>query len=122
MSSGSADSDKRKNARVSVTARVDYEIESEDTFLFEYMTNLSRGGIFLATRSPLEVGTVTKLRFTLPDDGRTIEVTGRVTWVNPYRPRGKNLNPGMGIEFMDLDEGDKDAVTKLVKKKAILPE
>lgn len=112
----------RKDVRTPLQARVDYEIESEDSFLFEYMTNLSRGGIFLSTRNPLAEGTVTKLRFSLPEESRVIEVTGKVTWINPYRPDGDNPNPGMGIEFIDLAEKDKDAITRIVRKKAILPD
>lgn len=112
--------ERRSSRRVTIRARVEYEIRSNDTFLFEYMTNLSRDGIFLATRKPLEVGTTTTLRFALPGGGRTIEVDGRVAWVNPYRKGGSNPNPGMGVEFIGLNENDKEAITRLVKRKAIL--
>jgi uncharacterized protein (TIGR02266 family) len=116
----SADEDGRRDVRVPLKARVDYELMSEDTFLFEYTSNLSRGGIFLATRNPLPVGTQLNLRFALPEEKRTIETTGQVVWVNEYRPGGENINPGMGIEFVDLVEKDRNAITRLIKRKAML--
>jgi type IV pilus assembly protein PilZ len=116
-------SDKRQHARVPLKARVDYELLSEDTFLFEYTSNLSRGGIFLATRNPLPIGTRLHLRFTLPDENnRVIKTTGKVAWVNPYHPHGPNLNPGMGVEFIDLSPEDLEAISRLVRRIALLTE
>jgi type IV pilus assembly protein PilZ len=111
--------EQRKGTRATIRARVDFEIESRDTFLFEYMTNLSHAGIFLATRNPLPVGTTTRLRFTLPGEGE-IAVNGRVAWINAYRPRGENPNPGMGIEFLDLTAANKEKIVRIVKRLAIL--
>jgi type IV pilus assembly protein PilZ len=112
-------SEQRKGTRATIRARVDYEIESEDTFLYEYMTNLSHAGIFLATHNPLPVGTVTRLRFTLPGEGE-VAVKGRVAWINAYRPGRSNPNPGMGVEFLDLSENHKDKIVRIVKRLAIL--
>ena len=122
MAQGGKRKEKRTSKRITFRARVDYELESEDTFVFEHMANLSKGGIFLATRTPLAVGTTTTLRFDIPKGGRTVEVQGRVAWINEYRPGGENPNPGMGVEFVDLDEADRDVITRLVKRKAILPD
>ncbi len=115
-------SELRKDARIPLKARVDYELLSEDTFLFEYTSNMSHGGIFLATRNPLPVGTQLSLRFTLPDSKRSIEANGLVVWVNEYKPGGDNLNPGMGIEFVDLKDKDREGIARLIKRKAMLTE
>jgi type IV pilus assembly protein PilZ len=115
--------EKRRHARAPLRARVDFELVSDETFLFEYASNLSRGGIFLATHNPLPVGTKLVLRFALPDEpSRTIRVAGRVTWVNPYVQGGKNLNPGMGIEFVDLSHEDQEAISRIVRRIAVLTE
>ena len=112
-------SEQRKGTRATIRARVDFELKSEDTFLYEYMTNLSHAGIFLATHHPLPIGTVARLRFTLPGEGE-IAVKGRVAWINAYRPGGNNPNPGMGVEFLDLTEDHKDKIVRIVKRMAIL--
>jgi hypothetical protein len=49
-----------------------------------------------------------------------VRTVGRVIWVNHYRPGGPNLNPGMGIEFIDLTEGHKTAIARFVRRKALL--
>jgi len=116
-----SEQEKRRDRRVQLKARVDYELLSEDTFLFEYTHNVSRGGIFLATRNPLPVGTRMNLRFALPGNhGRVVDVTGKVAWINEYKRGKKNLNPGMGIEFINLADEDREAITKLIKRKALL--
>jgi uncharacterized protein (TIGR02266 family) len=118
-----AQAEKRRHQRISLKARVDYELFSEDTFLFEYTSNVSRGGIFLSTRNPLPIGTEIHLRFTLPAPAnRAIRVTGKVAWINEYKPGKVNLNPGMGIEFINLAEKDNEAITRLIKRKALLTE
>ncbi|HPM77236.1 MAG TPA: TIGR02266 family protein [bacterium] len=112
--------EKRRDIRVHLKARVDYELLSEDTFLFEYTSNVSRGGIFLATRNPLPVGTVIRMHFSLPTNNRKIEVKGKVAWINEFKPGKKNRNPGMGVEFVNLTEEDMTAITQLIKRKALL--
>ena len=114
--------ERRRSPRANVRTKVevDYQIDSEDTFLFEYITDISRDGIFLQTRTPLEIGTQLVLKFDLPDEGRSIHAVGKVIWINPYRPKGENLNPGMGIEFLNLSNEDKEAIGRLVGKKAYL--
>jgi len=112
--------EKRKAPRAQIRARVDFEVRSKDTFLFEYTTDMSRDGIFLSTRNPLPVGARIQMKFQAPQGGRVIEVEGKVVWINPYRPGGENINPGMGIQFLNLSEEDKEAITKLVRKKAVL--
>jgi type IV pilus assembly protein PilZ len=117
-----AGKEKRRHARAPLRARVDFELVSEETFLFEYASNVSRGGIFLATRNPLPVGTRLVLRFALPDElaTRTIRVAGQVIWVNPYVEGGQNLNPGMGVEFLDLSHEDQEAISRIVRRIAVL--
>lgn len=50
-----------------------------------------------------------------------LEVEGEVIWVNAYRPGAPdNLNPGMGVRFIGLDEGTKLRLYELVKRIAYL--
>jgi type IV pilus assembly protein PilZ len=48
------------------------------------------------------------------------EVRGCVTWINPVREHGENLNPGMGIRFEDLTPEARERVVELVRTIAYL--
>src|SRR5689334_16545167 len=91
--------ERRQYERFETSISVDYS--SGDTFLFSYIQNISEMGIFIRSDNPLPIGTVLELRFA-PDGQTAIELLGQVTWINPYRPFGDNLNPGMGIHFREL--------------------
>lgn len=97
---------------------VDYR--SDDTFLFAYITDISQMGIFVRTVTPEAPGTRLNLRFCPPGLG-TLECEGSVIWINPYRPGDKeNLNPGMGIQFVDLTREQRDFLRQLVRTFAYL--
>ena len=93
-------SDRRSSDRIDVTWSVD--CESKDTFLYASIANISEFGIFVRTHEPLEVGTRLILRFAVPESDEPLVLTGQVQWVNAVRMLADNLNPGMGIRFVDL--------------------
>ncbi len=109
--------DRREHQRYDVSVAVDYA--SGDTFLFAYLTNISEMGIFIRSDTPLPIGTHLELRFT-PDGQEPIELGGEVTWVNPYRPFGDNLNPGMGVSFKRLTPELRERIVALVRTVAYL--
>jgi type IV pilus assembly protein PilZ len=111
--------ERRQNPRVLVDIEVDYR--SEETFLFAYITDISAMGIFVRTNAPEPPGTRLNLRFRPTYSEEPIECEGEVIWINPYRPGDReNLNPGMGIKFVDLDPWSKDRIQELVKTFAYL--
>ena len=117
--SGDDGRDRRRYRRYDVKLQVD--ASSEDTFLFSYISNISEVGIFLSSHEPMPEGTRLKLRFgSIDEDEDVFEVEGEVVWVNPFREGGENLNPGMGIRFVDLDDGQRERIVKLVKTIAYL--
>lgn len=70
-----------------------------------YSFNLSVGGLFLETGTPLSPGEKLLLRFSLPDHPKPISCEGRVAWVNcPVSPIRANHPPGMGVEFLNFDD------------------
>src|SRR5688572_4722582 len=92
-------SERREHTRYETSIAVDYA--SGDTFLFAYLKNISVMGIFVRTTEPAPVGTRLRLRFHV-DDGDPLVLDGEVTWINPVRTRGENINPGMGVRFIQL--------------------
>ena len=65
------------------------------------VANVSRGGIFIETARPLEVGDPVQLSFSGGAAGQ-LRVSGRVRWVTPFGGL-KDARAGMGIEFVGLD-------------------
>ncbi len=111
--------ERRQAQRILINLEVDYACE--DTFLFAYITDLSALGIFIRTTSPEPPGTHLNMRFTLPGDEEALEVEGEVIWINSFRPGDfSNLNPGMGVQFIDLARQDKRRIRLLVKTIAYL--
>ena len=84
--------DQREFQRVGVNR----EFESIDEFVSEYVTNISRSGVFIRSKSPLAVGTEVDLRFSvLDEDFQLIKGIGKVVRVTEH---------GMGVVFTELDE------------------
>lgn len=106
-------SNRRSAERIDVTWSVD--CETEDTFLYANITNISEVGIFVRTQEPLEVGTRLKLKFAPPGAGNDFILTGQVQWINPVRMLAENLNPGMGIRFVDLTLDDRERLVDVVR-------
>ena len=74
--------------------------------------DISEGGALLQSDYLLEVGDELEVAFALPD-GPQIIVKARVAWVTrDYQDSGRG---GMGIEFIDLGPGVRDAIAEFVR-------
>lgn len=119
-SSGSGALDRRGGERLDVLWSVD--CETEDTFLYAAITNISEMGIFVRTTEPLTVGTSVTLRFAPPRQSETFVLDGVVQWVNAVRPLHDNPNPGMGIRFSCLTLPDRERIVEAIRTIAYLRE
>lgn len=106
------DVDRRSSSRIEVTWSVD--CETEDTFLYASITNISEMGIFVQTTEPLGIGTQMTLRFA-GSNGEPFILRGSVQWVNTVRPLRDNPNPGMGIRFIDLTPADRERLVDTIR-------
>jgi uncharacterized protein (TIGR02266 family) len=95
---------KRGEKRVTINK----EFESFDAFVHEYVTNVSRSGVFIRSKEPLAIGTVVQLTFTvIMDEVETIEGTGKVV-------RVEEDPPGMGVAFTELTTYSEDLLVRLL--------
>ena len=102
-----ANDNKRSDHRVTINK----EFESFDAFIQEYVTNISRTGVFIKSSTPLDVGTRVNLRFTvIMDDIETIEGVGEVV-------RVEKDPPGMGVVFRELSSYSKGLIDKLLTQR-----
>jgi type IV pilus assembly protein PilZ len=106
----------RQHTRHPVDLRVDYT--TRDAFLANRVSNLSQGGLFIATESPLPVQSELDLVLTLKDEDERIRARGRVIWQYDIRKGTSRVIPGMGIKFIDLSPDDS---RRLVDFLATLP-
>src|SRR5512142_2119092 len=90
-----------------VAARLHHELpvayRSVGSFLSDWATNISQGGLFINTRKPLPVGTDVTIVIQLPGAAFPFQLGGRVTRVTEYDNHA-NMVPGMGVEFTDVND------------------
>lgn len=115
-----SEQEERAAQRVPVTWEVD--CETEDTFLYACITNVSALGIFVQCLDPLAVGTELTLSFRPVGNDAPFTLRGRVQWVNELRPDGDDINPGMGIQFLDLEPEQREQLVSIIKTIAYLPD
>ena len=102
---------KRGDERVTINK----EFESFDAFIQEYVTNISRTGVFIKSTTPLPIGTRVNLRFTvIMDDIETVEGLGEVVRVH-------DDPPGMGVVFTELSTYSKGLIDKLLTNQVQRP-
>src|SRR5689334_11586733 len=104
MPDNNQDQDGRREERVTINK----EFESYDAFINEYVTNISRSGVFIRSKTPLAIGTKVNLLFTvIMEDIETVEGVGEVVRVHEDPP-------GMGVVFTELSSYSKGLIDKLL--------
>lgn len=88
---------------------------SVGSFLTDWATNISRGGMFINTRKPLSVGTDVKILVQLPGARFPYELEGRVTRVTEFDNHA-NMVPGMALEFTTVDESKRRVIDEFVER------
>ena len=136
--------ERRQHPRFFVRILVDYS--ASDTFLYDYSSDMSEGGIFIQTKNPLEKGETIDLRFTLPGLDKIFQLKGEVVWVNQKeKEEGKEIDSeealgdalddlldsasvepggdkkpsfpeGMGVRFMNLTPEDQAVLQEFLSK------
>jgi uncharacterized protein (TIGR02266 family) len=101
---------KRTSLRVPARLRVSFESFGELRNCL--MTNISQGGLFIATDDPLEVGSKIQLRLKIEATGQDVELEGSVAVVNAGADMC-STERGMGIRFENLSEEQQALVQEI---------
>lgn len=104
----------RVQHRVPMQAVIDFH--SDDNFYSGFSSNLSDGGIFVATVNLKRIGTEVDLSFTLPT-GERIEAHGVVRWVREVNDRMPEVFPGMGVQFTRIDDSAHQAIHRFLEQR-----
>jgi len=102
----------RKAVRVSLT------FQDFRSFITQYDSHISMGGMFIGTRSPLPPGTSCKLDVKLKDGYQLIQGLGEVAWTRD-RAQGPDRPPGMGVRFRELEESSRDLIFEIVDRRLV---
>src|SRR5215472_1204252 len=89
--------EKRTADRTAITLKVDYK--RLNTFFADYTKNISKGGTFIRTTKPLDVGTEFLFVLSLPLENEQLTLNGEVKWVIHEADATREKPAGMGIQF-----------------------
>jgi uncharacterized protein (TIGR02266 family) len=110
--SKASDFNSRKHPRGQKVLALSYE--DHNGFREAYTGNISQGGLFIKTKSPLDTGEELLLKLKLPGISDPLKIECNVVWT---RKRWKNTKQpaGMGVKFDKLDSDDYTVLTQYLK-------
>jgi len=101
--------------------RIQLRYLDEATFIQRFAPNVTRGGIFLASRSPHPGGTVIRFEVTIMQGPPLLSGTGKVTWVRDFNPQEPQRAHGMGVQFLQLEPTCRPMLDRLIQHKTLPP-
>ena len=119
---GAADRGRRDFPRAPIELKVEYK--RLNTFFADYTKNISRGGTFIRTNKPLDIGTEFVFKLVVPNLEQPLALRGQVRWVvkeGEPPPPGVEAGhePGMGIKFIFENDEEKRLIEATVEKMMI---
>jgi CRP/FNR family cyclic AMP-dependent transcriptional regulator len=104
----------RIDMRIQKTLSLTYK--DDQAFISAYISNISTGGLFIKTEKPLRQGDQFLLRLQLPALQAPLKVSCEVAWVKGPTEATAKEPPGMGIKFVEMSKGDRDALKQYLGK------
>ena len=105
--------ERRKHQRVPLLRSVRYKFEDIEAFKDRHASDLSMGGMFIQTEKPETIGTVLYFEFQTAAE-KILAGYGRVVRVNGADD--PELDPGMGIEFLKLEDRSLETLRELLQQ------
>ena len=114
--------ERRREARAPIELKVEYK--RLNTFFYDYTKNISKGGTFIKTEKPLDIGTIFLFKLQVPLREAPLALRGEVRWVikegsPPPADLPADHEPGMGIRFVYEGNEQRQALVELVEKMMI---
>jgi len=109
----------RSRVRIHFTAPVTLYTPEEDR-AYDGCCDLSMNGLFIRTARPMALGTRARFTIHLAAGMRHQSIEGEceVVRVEPVDDglSGENPGPGMGLKFLDLEEGHAEILYQLIRQ------
>jgi molecular chaperone DnaK len=110
--------DKRSGQRTPVGLLLKLSYGTIDELVEKFASNVSRGGVFIRTREPKPVGTLLAFELRLQGGEPVMKGQGIVRWIRLEEPGAHPpAAPGMGVQFLELDERSRELVERMVSVK-----
>jgi len=106
--------DRRAAPRHAIALRVDYK--RMNTFFADYAKNISKGGTFIRTNKPLEVGTGFVFVLSIPGQADQLQLQGEVMWTVDEAMATEEHPAGMGIRFKFVHDDERKELERFVGK------
>ena len=97
--------------------RVRLKFKDLDTFVERFAANVTRGGVFIASRSPRPVGDSFPFEVQLAGGEIALAGEGKVIWVKEYNPDEPSKPHGMGVQFTRVDPGSRETLNRILRVK-----
>jgi type IV pilus assembly protein PilZ len=104
--------------RIAQRAAIELNVEYKrlNTFFADYTRNISKGGTFIRTDRPLDIGTEFVFALTIRGVPEPLRLRGRVKWVVSPQQANGDQPAGMGIEFQYKDDHEREATEAIVER------
>jgi type IV pilus assembly protein PilZ len=107
-------SDRREEKRHAIELKVEYK--RLNTFFADYTRNISKGGTFIRTDKPLDIGTEFVFALGIPNLQEPVRLRGRVVWTTPPERATDSSPAGMGIRFQYASVEERHETEAVVEK------
>lgn len=104
--------DRRLAERAPIELRVEYR--RLNMFFADFTRNISKGGTFIKTDSPLPIGTEFVFSLVIPTFSEPLTLIGKVMWTVPEIDASDANPAGMGIEFQYRDDTEQQRINEFV--------
>ncbi len=103
----------RKDERVKESLSLKFK--DHRAFLKACTENVSRGGLFIRTANPLEVGQRFPLELQIPGIQEPLQTTCQVVWTRKQGEETKDKPAGMGVKFSEMSKKDAQALRQYLE-------
>ncbi|MGC4119896.1 MAG: PilZ domain-containing protein [Myxococcales bacterium] len=112
--------ERRRQPRVAMQTEV--SLSSESNFYSGFSSEVSEGGIFIATCNVLDRGTEIDLEFSLPTSPvtrttTTVTARGVVRWSRVFNDKTPEVFPGIGVEFLEIPPEHQQAIHAFTRER-----
>ena len=114
MDTDGEDGERREGGRAPIELKVEYK--KLNTFFADYTRNISKGGTFIRTDRPLDVGTEFVFALSIRGLAEPLRLRGRVKWIVAPADATADSPAGMGIEFQYTDDAERRSTETVVEQ------